>query len=56
MINLYLTGVFIAFVLMVISLRAGSSNELGQDLAFAAFAAALWPFTLLVVLIAPARK
>lgn len=57
MINLYLFVVPIAFVLMLISLRGeGSTNELGQDIAFAAFVAVLWPFTFLVVVSYLVRK
>lgn len=58
MIGLYLCGVILAFAFTIIPLRFGSgpTNELGQDLAFSAFAAVFWPFALLVVLISPARK
>lgn len=55
MINFYLAGVFITFVLMIISLRldADDNSELGRDIAFAAFSSVLWPFALLVILLSP---
>lgn len=58
MIGLYLWGVIITFLLMMIVARAGKApkNELGQDLAFSAFGAALWPLALLAVLVSPSRK
>lgn len=58
MIGLYLWGVSLTFVFTLIAMRngSGSNGELGQDIASAAFMAVFWPFTLLVILISPARK
>lgn len=58
MIGFYLWGVILAFFLTLIPLRfgPGPTNELGQDLAFSAFAAVLWPLTLLVVLVSPSGQ
>lgn len=57
-ISLYLCGVVLAFFATLVPLRTtpGPLNELGEDLAFSAFAAVFWPFLLLVVLISPLRK
>ena len=58
MIALYLWGVILVFILALIGLRNSPEpvNELGQDIAFAAFAGALWPFALLVIIIDVLRK
>jgi hypothetical protein len=50
--------VVLAFFATLVPLRTtpGPLNELGEDLAFSAFAAVFWPFLLLVVLISPLRK
>lgn len=58
MIALYLWGVILTFVFALIGLRNSteSVNELGQDIAFAAFASMLWPFALLIVLTYVVRK
>ena len=58
MIALYLWGVILTFVFALIGLRNSTEpvNELGQDIAFAAFASMLWPFTLLIVLTYVVRK
>lgn len=55
---LYLWGVILCFVFTLIGLRNSTEpvNELGQDIAFAAFAGVLWPFSLLIVLSYVLRK
>lgn len=55
---LYLWGVILTFVFTLIGLRNSPEpvNELGQDIAFAAFAGALWPFALFMSLVYIVRK
>lgn len=58
MIGFYLLGVIASFVMIMVALNESPDvkSDLGSDMAFAAFAAMLWPFTLVVILLAPMRK
>ena len=58
MIGLYLWGVILVSTFTLIGLRNSPEppNELGQDIAFSVFAGAIWPTTIIAVVIYVLRK